>query len=416
MELKNLLRTNITKQQLEEEVTRETEGNKTYGIKMDLKDLSYLFHETEEKIQAMNSANNIDINLNLYKGNFLKQFLKRVIRKLTWWILQPIVTHQKWYNELNAFSATTLLETQKNIVSLISEQIKRNKEFKDMIESMEREIEVLREKLEEAVSMIEKHYLEERKFQLLSQEQEDRLYVVEESLNRYIQRESLDDIIDYTAFQEKFRGTRDEIKSRLERYKQYFSKGDVVLDIGCGRGEMIEILLEVGAKVIGVDRNEVTVKQCVDSGYSVYLEDAFVYLGRMYDHFFDGITCIQMIEHISTKSLVELIELCKKKLKTGGILILETPNPRVLSTFAINFYVDPTHLRPVHPEFLKYVLEEKGFSVVKEDYPEYSWVTDGTLPKLECNGVKREELDSKIDFLNNILYGSMDYAIIARKM
>ncbi|EJZ44327.1 hypothetical protein HMPREF9630_02104 [Peptoanaerobacter stomatis] len=419
--IKKLLKENILKYKDFEEKENYTQKRYDYDLNRNelLKSCNYLFNEISKKIVDLNNANSIDINLNINKGNFVKKFLKKIIRKLIWWMLQPIVIQQKWYNELNLHTLGMLLDNQKNIYNLIETLSNQNKNVNDLYIDYRNEVKLYQNSVRDRIENLEESLIL-MKEKIKNTPQNNVLHnisLIEKKIDDYIESNSLDDIVDYTNFQNKFRGSYEEIKQRLNRYKEYFSKGDLVLDIGCGRGEMLDVLSDIGVKTIGIDKNEITIKQCRDNGFRVYNEDMFIYLKKFDNYLLDGITCIQVIEHISTKKLVDLIRLCKDKLNKDGILILETPNPRVLSTFSINFYVDPTHIRPVHPEFLKYILEENGFEIVKEDYPEYSWVKDGTIPKIEEGIIRNnEEMNQRIDYLNNMLYGSTDYAIISKKI
>ncbi len=174
---------------------------------------------------------------------------------------------------------------------------------------------------------------------------------------RYLRVEELD--IQYFDFENKFRGTEDEIKKRISIYLKYFSSG-TILDIGCGRGEFLEILKDAGISGKGIEINEQMYHHCKNKNLDVELADAFVYLERQVDQSIDGIIMVQVIEHLSPDDIIEFLKLSYQKLKNGSYMILETvniQNPGSLS----NFYIDPTHKWPVHPDFLKYVAETKGF-------------------------------------------------------
>ena len=187
------------------------------------------------------------------------------------------------------------------------------------------------------------------------------------------------------------------------------------MDLGCGRGEWLELLKSIGANPVGVDLNENTVSLCRKKVLNVVQDDLFQYLEAQEDNSLDGITAIQVVEHITPVQLVQLTQLCYRKLKFGGHIIFETQNPAVVYTMTTYFLVDPTHIRPVHPTWAKYVLEDAGFSNVTLDYPEYAWVTDGSIPPLDMPNSDTASFNQKIEFLNNMLYGSTDYAVIGIK-
>ncbi|OEU41366.1 hypothetical protein BGV40_15310 [Methanosarcina sp. Ant1] len=186
-----------------------------------------------------------------------------------------------------------------------------------------------------------------------------RMSEYENKLNelRRLQEQELE--IQYIDFENTFRGTEDEIKKRISVYLRYFISG-TILDIGCGRGEFLEILRDAGRNGKGIEINEQMYHHCKNKNLDVELIDAFEYLKRQADKSVDGIIMLQVIEHLSPHDIIEFLKLSYQKLKDGSYLILETvniQNPGALS----NFYVDPTHKWPVHPEFLKYIAESKGF-------------------------------------------------------
>ena len=139
----------------------------------------------------------------------------------------------------------------------------------------------------------------------------------------------------------------------------------LVLDIGCGRGEMLSLLEEAGHDVIGVDTDAGMVAACQAKGLPALHEDGIHYLSRASDETLKGIFCAQVVEHLITPELERLISLSQQKLKRGGVLVVETINPR--SSFALgnHFYADTSHVRPVHPETLRYICEQVGFTRVQ---------------------------------------------------
>ena len=167
---------------------------------------------------------------------------------------------------------------------------------------------------------------------------------------------------DYLLFEQKFRGSRSLIKSRFLRYVDLFLERENVLDIGCGRGEFVELLLERGVKVTGIDFAEEMVDFCSDRGLPVVLADMFEYLNELPGGSLDGAFAAQVVEHLSPCEILSLLGICAQKLKTGGLLVIETVNtncPEALS----NFYLDPTHVRPVPAELLRFMIEQKGFRI-----------------------------------------------------
>ena len=221
--------------------------------------------------------------------------------------------------------------------------------------------------------------------------------------------------IDYFKFQNDFRGTRALIAERQTMYLPYFKDcTEPVLDIGCGRGEFLRILKDQNVPAFGIDMYPEYVVEGELHGLDVQLGDGIAFLKNA-DMRFGGIFAAQLIEHISFADLQTLCFTAHEKLVSGGYLILETPNPTCLAMFTSNFYLDPTHVKPVHPLLLSYVLREAGFSEVQTIYTEASHA-GSALPLIDSDGIRNlEEVNRAIEQVSNLLYGSLDYAIIARK-
>lgn len=221
---------------------------------------------------------------------------------------------------------------------------------------------------------------------------------------------------DYVLFESKFRGSQDLIKTRQKRYVSDFDSLDDILDIGCGRGEFISLMVEQGKRVTGIELNEEMYALAKRKGLPVLLGDGIEYLRTVPDHSLGGIFASHVIEHLSFDTLNELVELALSKLRPTGRLVLETPNPTTLLVFAKSFYMDPTHVRPVHPETLQFLLKSKGFATVnliemepaKEQYLPQLY----TDPQLITNIT---EFNEGIVRLNRILYGPQDYAVVATR-
>ena len=169
-------------------------------------------------------------------------------------------------------------------------------------------------------------------------------------------------MIDSLLFAHKFRGSVSEIKRRQSAYLDLFVGRNSLLDLGCGRGEFLELITEHGIRGTGVDDDEAMIRFCRDRGLRVVRADMFAYLRGLPDATLDSITAFQVIEHLPPAQIFELITLGAHKLRPGGMILWETQNPhcpRVLS----NFYLDPTHERPVPPQMLCFLLEQSAYRV-----------------------------------------------------
>lgn len=219
--------------------------------------------------------------------------------------------------------------------------------------------------------------------------------------------------IDYFDFENRFRGSREYVKNSQMIYVSYFVNRNHVVDLGCGRGEFVELLMEHKIGVKGVDLYAPYAEYCKMRHLPVEQGDAIHFL-RQQDSV-DGIFVGQVVEHISTKQIIELCMVAYEKLEDGCYLIMETPNPTSLAIYTEFFYVDPSHKKPVHPLTLQYIAEKQGFSDVQIIYTESSRVPY-EIPRLSDKEEGREhEFDVAMQRVSNLLYGSQDYAVIARK-
>lgn len=215
----------------------------------------------------------------------------------------------------------------------------------------------------------------------------------------------------YVAFEDQFRGSRALIKSRLQPYLKDVSKLKVVtkdtplLDLGCGRGEWLELLQDHGVAAEGVDSNTVFAGMCVERGQRVILGDAITYLRSLPAASRGAITAFHLIEHLPYAVLVTLVKECHRVLQPGGLVIFETPNPDNLLVGGSRFYSDPTHLHPLPKEYPAFLLRMTGFAkvVTRPLNPDNESLSeDSASPELR-------------NFLNRLFFGDQDYAVLGRK-
>lgn len=224
----------------------------------------------------------------------------------------------------------------------------------------------------------------------------------------------------YVALEDRFRGTAEEIRERARPYLSYFASGDRVLDLGCGRGESLQLLAEQGLEARGIDLSQEMVDHCVRSGLNASRSDLIAELRRCDEQSLEGIISLHVIEHLPNDVLDRLIRLSWRALKPGGVLILETPNPMSLVVSGRDFWRDPTHLRPVHPETLALAFEMAGFDPV-ERLELRPFAEEDRIPEVDLNQLAADAkplgaaLNSMRDRVDRLLYGNQDYAIVGTR-
>ncbi|MCX6559092.1 MAG: class I SAM-dependent methyltransferase [Candidatus Aminicenantes bacterium] len=217
----------------------------------------------------------------------------------------------------------------------------------------------------------------------------------------------------YTRFENRHRGSREEIRSQLERYLEYFKAGGEILDLGCGRGEFLELLRDRGFRGTGVDLNAQMVESCRGQGLQAERGDLLDTLAGRADASLDGIFSAQVIEHLPAAALERLVELAQAKLAPGGVVILETINPTSVYALVHAFYADLSHRFPVHPEALRFLLDAAGFEKTEILYS--GRIEPERLDPVPGTGDAGLALNQDIDKLNRLLFGAPNYAAVARK-
>jgi O-antigen chain-terminating methyltransferase len=225
----------------------------------------------------------------------------------------------------------------------------------------------------------------------------------------------------YVRFEDRHRGPREEILQRQRAYLELFAGAGPVLDVGCGRGEFLELCREAAIDARGVDADPAMVARCREAGLAAERADALAHLEGLADGALGGIFCAQVIEHLSPEALIALVRLAHRKLRPGGILLCETPNPACLTVFSGAFYVDLSHVKPIHPEAARFVLEAAGFRDVEVRYVN-PVPPDGKLQRLEPLWYMRRyeeaflgQINDNFERLNQLLWGAQDYAVIGRR-
>jgi len=214
----------------------------------------------------------------------------------------------------------------------------------------------------------------------------------------------------YVAFEDRYRGSTEEIRQQVAVYLPYISavyeSEKPVLDIGCGRGEWLQLLTEHKIEAQGLDINAVMIAQAQQSKLEVQCTDALEYLKQLPDASLSAVTGMHILEHLEFKYMLRLLQEVLRVLKSNGIAIFETPNPENIFVGAQFFYTDPTHNNPLVPDTMDFIFKYIGYAKTEikrlHSYAEVS----------AAMGKPRDLSD---DFKNNHFYNAMDFAIIAYK-
>ena len=182
---------------------------------------------------------------------------------------------------------------------------------------------------------------------------------------------TIDDAL-YIALEDAFRGDPIVIRARQHQYVAYVqnvvSQTAPLLDIGCGRGEWLNILKDSNIPATGIDTNAASVQECSAHGLNVLHADAITYLSNAKEQSLGAITLFQVLEHLPFATMVHLLRLALRALVPGGVLIAEVPNSETLSVGASTFWIDPTHERPLFPGLLEFLATEVGYTSVEGVY------------------------------------------------
>ena len=226
------------------------------------------------------------------------------------------------------------------------------------------------------------------------------------------------DAATYVGFEDRFRGPQQEIRRRVEDYLPILSSASDVVDIGCGRGELLDLLKQAGVRARGVDANVAMVEVCRSRGLNAESGDALRFLEQQPDGSIGGLTAIQVVEHFEPAYLARFLETAHQKMRAGAPLVLETINPACWMAFFETYIRDLTHQRPLHPETLRYLVQASGFHDVDVQFRQPVGEGDRlerVAPTSPDVAGLAHAINAHADKLNARLFSSMDYAIVARR-
>lgn len=241
------------------------------------------------------------------------------------------------------------------------------------------------------------------------------------------QLSTADGAFKYVGFEDQFRGAPEEIRARMNEYAPDFTGAVDVLDVGCGRGEFLDVLKEHGVPARGLDINPEMVKVCQMRGLDVVEGDVVSYLEGLDDGSLGGLFSAQVVEHLRPEYLIRLLELSYQKLRPGSQIVLETINPACWVAFFDGYIRDITHAQPLHPDTLTYLLHATGFQGAtirySAPYPEHAKLQRVAVSNQFKKSKDTDELASltvafndAADKINSFLFTHLDYAVIAKRL
>jgi SAM-dependent methyltransferase len=319
----------------------------------------------------------------------------------------------KWPDKFNRFPFNTNLQLQKIILKIINLFSKDQREVNfNLIGSLKESTKINKQLIEQITTIQDSIALHKRLTEqvanLRSQVDKICLQKRDECNRKEQEKYSLESF--YIAFEERFRGSYEDITARLKVYLPLMEEAKVgtiqspVLDLGCGRGEWIELLQNNGYVARGLELNSIAVKECQRKGFDVIESDAIAYLQSMPKESVGALTGFHIIEHLPFEALIGLFDEAMRVLVPGGLVIFETPNPQNVLVGSNTFYLDPTHLNPLPSQMIKFMAESRGLTQVKiielHPYPENHRLGGSDVA----------------DRFSDYFYGPQDYAVVGYKL
>jgi SAM-dependent methyltransferase len=305
-------------------------------------------------------------------GGGPKGFAKRFLRKLMRWYVEPLAADQRVFNN-----------SMLKLVDALSERTDAAIAGREQAERLARE-------------------LEERVIRLERRAPSGGTTPVAATVAAQPGAAALPD---YFAFESRMRGSVDGVRERQRPYVDDFRNAAPVLDIGCGRGELLMLLRDAGIEARGIDADADMVAYARGEGLDVEQADLVEHLGGLGDGSLGGIFMGQVVEHLPPGTLARSLELAAAKLRPSGVLVAETINP--LSPIALrNYFADLTHAQPLVPETLELLARQAGFPQTEIRFlnEPAERLTEPDDPVIAAN-VRR---------LNELLFAPLDYALVAR--
>jgi len=330
--------------------------------------------------------------------------LKKVLRKLMRWYVEPAFAQQRNFNSRVLQALDELSERVDVIAGQLDAAVDAANQRVDPIERTLAGTDERLLELDERLVRVERRTRQAQVASPAAQRGEPQVAPAD------------DEGADYFAFESRMRGSTELIRERQSVYLDDFRTAAPVLDIGCGRGEFLTLLREAGVEARGIDVDAEMVTHCREQGLEVEQADALSHLASLEDDSLGGIFCAHVLEHLSPPALFRLLELAVAKLRSGGVFAAETPNPLSLVALA-NFTADLSHDRPLHPATLSFLARQAGFRNVElrflSEPSEAERLKLVPLPDGRDLARAKDALDANVNRLNDVVFGPQDYAVLA---
>jgi 2-polyprenyl-3-methyl-5-hydroxy-6-metoxy-1,4-benzoquinol methylase len=359
-----------------------------------------------------------------FRGRMGAQLVK-VVQRLLFWYTPQIVHFQ--YSALRALeSALRAFEGQAKNAQQLETELRRERRDRQAAvaaamscaEVLERRLEALRlqalPRMDSEITRLRAQQRVQEERMALAIQARNELPVLSGSAPAQRlgqeERHNLDAL--YAALQDEFRGSRQEIKERLSVYLPKFTEAGIgsgsmpILDVGCGRGEWLELLREHQLQAAGIDVNRVVLAMCRERGLPVAEAEGIAHLQSLTEASLGAVTAFHVIEHLALPQLLDLLDGAWRALKPGGVAVFETPNPNNMFVSSRYFYLDPTHRHPIPPALGRFLAEARGFERV-EILELHPWPVKHRVETSTGGDVAAR--------FNECFYGPQDYAIIGWK-
>lgn len=308
--------------------------------------------------------------------------------------------------------SAALISAERRVTELVNEALNRSQLLGTSLNQMEQELKTI-ESVSRGLERIVGRISQERTTVAVAT-------LAQESAQKTTEKSIPSKDYSYLLLENRYRGSEDEIKTRLSFYVPFFKNAEApILEIGGGRGELQQLFKENSIASYSVEMDEAMVEASKEKGVDVRLGDGIAHLEAASDASLGGVIAVQVIEHLDQQTLRRLVQACLKKVKPGGKIIFETINTESMVALGRNYFRDPTHVFPLHPETMRFMLDLAGLKVT-EIHKLSPYSPEASLQEIEMRefmtprwSAAIEIMNRNIRRLNSLLYGHQDYCIVA---